>query len=384
MGKKNVLVIISRYKPAFGGQQSYVHEILGKFDQNKFQIDLLCCKKNADEEPIYDDVDRKFSIFQLDALFLGGLFPVPKPSWKNLRILLNLFKTKYDIVNTNMRYYTLSLFGSIFSKIKGTKHIHTEHSAYHPHLENKLHSVIGEIVDHTFGTLVVKSADLNIVVSKKTEEFVKHLGGNNIHVIPNSIDPEIFKKKKSNFKSDMKIREDVIITFVGRLVFLKNVQNLINTLHKLENVSRLKLVIVGDGPYREKLEELVNSLNLNYKVLFLGKKNHEEIVEVLNSTDIFVNPSYVEGLPHSVLEAGSIGIPIIASNVGGTNEVIENGFNGFLIEPDDINDLIKKLEKLINDDELRKEFSRRIRNTVIKNFNIHENYKKTEGIFEAV
>ncbi len=122
----------------------------------------------------------------------------------------------------------------------------------------------------------------------------------------------------------------MIITFVGRLIEAKGVQDLIEAYCHLifpKIHPKLELWIIGDGNYRKQLEAQAANCP---SIKFLGEQSHNIVMEYLKQTDIFVNPSYSEGLPTSVLEAASLGLPIVATDVGGTREIIEHRVSGYL------------------------------------------------------
>jgi glycosyltransferase involved in cell wall biosynthesis len=163
----------------------------------------------------------------------------------------------------------------------------------------------------------------------------------------------------------------VTMTFIGRLVYGKGVQDLILTFPEIMNESKVKLLIIGDGSYKPDLERLAKNVNKG-NILFEGQKNRQEIAEILSTTDIFVNPSYSEGLPTSVLEAGAAGLPIVATDVGGTREIIEDGKSGFLVPAGDTQALKEKVCQLIKDKQLREDFGSNIQQFVKKNFDWDE------------
>jgi glycosyltransferase involved in cell wall biosynthesis len=141
------------------------------------------------------------------------------------------------------------------------------------------------------------------------------------------------------------LKTQIKIITVARLVPWKHVDRIIEVISQLENVG---LVIVGEGDLRKSLENLVNKLDIQNKVYFAGKKNNVETLALMASCDIFILNSSYEGLPHVVLEALGLGLPIIATAVGGTPEVIKNGENGFLIPPLDNQKLSEAILSLID------------------------------------
>jgi glycosyltransferase involved in cell wall biosynthesis len=115
---------------------------------------------------------------------------------------------------------------------------------------------------------------------------------------------------------------------VGRLVPWKQVDQIIQAIAQCDGVG---LVIVGDGPEHRRLEELVHAWDLADRVYFAGRRSKAETFSLMAACDLFVLNSTYEGLPHVVLEALSLGLPVVATAVGGTPEVVRNGENGLLI-----------------------------------------------------
>ena len=123
------------------------------------------------------------------------------------------------------------------------------------------------------------------------------------------------------------------------------------------------LLIVGEGPYKNRLMKIAQGSGCR-DIYFLGARTQEEIVNILNATDIFVNPSYSEGLPTTVIEACAVGVPVIATDVGGTREIIREGVNGFLISPQDQKMLYSRIYDVLRKKDEWKNKKNRIRESV--------------------
>jgi glycosyltransferase involved in cell wall biosynthesis len=136
-----------------------------------------------------------------------------------------------------------------------------------------------------------------------------------------------------------------IIT-IARLVKLKRVDLIIEAVAQVPDV---ELVIVGDGPERAALSRLTNELRVNGRVRFTGQVPHSEISDLLTHCHLFVLASTYEGLPHAVLEALSVGLPVVATRAGGTPEVVIDGVNGRLVPSNDRQSLVDALRTLIED-----------------------------------
>jgi glycosyltransferase involved in cell wall biosynthesis len=120
-----------------------------------------------------------------------------------------------------------------------------------------------------------------------------------------------------------------------------------------------------------------------WNIKFLGERTQPEVIEILKQTDIFVNPSYSEGLPTSVLEAASLGLPIIATDVGGTREIIEHMKSGYLIKPG-IDDLYIALGFLLRQRAKGNEMGRQAKLTAKQKFNWDTIVKQYEKVFDRL
>jgi glycosyltransferase involved in cell wall biosynthesis len=116
----------------------------------------------------------------------------------------------------------------------------------------------------------------------------------------------------------------------GRLIALKSVDRLIGAVAQIDGIG---LVIIGDGPERSQLEQMARRLGIGERVYFAGQRSREETLALMAACDLFVLNSIHEGFPHVVLEAMSVGLPVMATAVGGTPELVRDGENGSLISP---------------------------------------------------
>jgi teichuronic acid biosynthesis glycosyltransferase TuaC len=164
-----------------------------------------------------------------------------------------------------------------------------------------------------------------------------------------------------DFSSDRNVRKirrgalgiadtDKVLIFVGNLIKTKGVFELLEAFISLSASRRdLYLIMVGKGAEQKKIRNIIESASLENRIILTGKVPHNEISSWLNAADLFVLPTYYEGLPNALLEAMSCGLPVIATRVGGIPEVIEDGRNGVLIEKQNTNALSRAIEYLIND-----------------------------------
>ena len=117
-----------------------------------------------------------------------------------------------------------------------------------------------------------------------------------------------------------------------------------------------KFVLVGDGVLRKKLEKLVSEYKLGQEVILTGWR--DDIQLILSSLDVFVLTSRWEGLPVVVLEAMAAGLPVVATNTGGVSEIISEGRTGYLVDPDDVKSMSKRVVELLENVQLRNEIAK--------------------------
>lgn len=191
----------------------------------------------------------------------------------------------------------------------------------------------------------------------------------------NGVDTEFFKNTKTldekelirdKFKIDKK---DFVITFVGRIVKDKGINELIEAFINLsKKYNNLKLLLVGDyeehlNPIKKENKILIDSLD---SIITVGFQN--DIRDFLSITDLFVLPSYREGLPNSLIEAGSFGIPLLATNINGCNEIIDDCITGILVEKKSAKKLEEAIDKLLEDKELYNSIKLKVRDRIIEKY----------------
>jgi glycosyltransferase involved in cell wall biosynthesis len=164
------------------------------------------------------------------------------------------------------------------------------------------------------------------------------------------------------------------------LVPWKRVDEILVAVAAIEGVG---LVIIGDGPERPRLEERVAALGLSGKVYFAGQRDHTEALSLMSQCDLFVLNSTYEGLPHVVLEALMLGLPVVARSVGGVPEVIRDGENGCLIEETSGEDLLPALIKLVSSPADRETLAAGARQG-LQRFTFLEMVKTTESLLRSV
>ena len=238
---------------------------------------------------------------------------------------------------------------------------------------------------------VLKKADFCTVNSQATAyEIVRRFPEyqDKIRIIPMGVDTKLFSPKnvKSKFRQH---KNRKIILFAGRLNEQKGVEYLIKSMAIVnQKIKNAKLLIIGQGEYRNKMQKLANSLNLS-NVEFLGPIPHKNLVDYYNLTDVFVLPAVTskigtEGQGLVLLEAMSCGKPVIGTDTGGIRFIIKNNENGLLARERDENDLAENIVKVLSNNKLKQKLSNNGIQFVKDNYSWNRIVKKFNRLYKEL
>lgn len=201
---------------------------------------------------------------------------------------------------------------------------------------------------------VAKRALKVVVPSKYLGRIVSQWGvaKKNIEVVYNGIEAETVGLKQV-IRGLLKFKGKLVMS-TGRLVPWKGFATLIRV-HALlaTKLPDLKLLIVGSGPDEKKLEGLTKELGVEDSVIFTGSVDRAVALRYMRAADVFVLNTHYEGFSHVLLEASTVGVPIVTTRVGGNPELIEDNVNGYLVKPDDEATLAHRIEKLLESPDTR-------------------------------
>lgn len=309
-------------------------------------------------------------------------------------IKLNYFKGPKSLLKT-VGYFLEELV--LLTHLKKLKVSHV-----HIHFANPAASLILPINKHTdinyslsvHGPEIFYNTDKNLLEEKfRDAVFIRGIGffcrsqimrfldtkqWEKIHMVPCGVDPEIYSR------SEVPRNEIVNIVSVGRLIPSKGQIIILKALNRLAKKGlNFKLNIIGGGIDDSLLKSYSKENELESYIFFLGVRSREETKELLKNMDIFTLPSFAEGIPVSLMEAMSMEIPVISTVINGIPELIQDGKNGFLVMPSDVEGLSEIFEKLILDDVLRKKIGQEGRKIIKNKYNIYKSANKMVELFKT-
>lgn len=215
-------------------------------------------------------------------------------------------------------------------------------------------------------------ADKIICVSEANRKFLQALNiRKKIDVVYNGIKIDNFRnvQVKSDFRKEYGINGELVVTSIGSLIPRKGMDIFLRAAKEiLNNIPNVRFVIVGGGDIK-KYEQLARDLGIFDKVILTGLLK-DYPYHILKATDLYVSASFAESFGLSVAEAQIIGIAVVATEVGGIPEVVQDGRTGLLVEPGDYRKLALAIERLLLDENLRKKFSLAGQQWVSKQFEL--------------
>lgn len=274
------------------------------------------------------------------------------------RTARNLLQTM-DIVHIHHPFISGSL-AMRFCRPRGIPIVFTNHTRYDLYAQAYLPMLPGAVSETALDAYLssfCRSCDLVIAPSKGIQHVLAGYGiVDRVVVLPNGVDIQPYMDcdqpmDRDNFGYD---KNDIVLVYVGRIGPEKNLPFLLRAYAGVaQAVEQAKLLIVGEGPERENLEDRLNHMGLNKYVTFTGRIPYEQVPAFLAMADIFVTASASEVHPLSVIEALATGLPVLGIDSPGVGDIIEDGINGQLVSQGDISAYTAKLTRLIVDRELR-------------------------------
>jgi len=357
------------FNMGFGGTEQVIRQLVTNLNKDRFHNEIACI--DGEVGAIGRALETEYGIKHHARQRASGF------DLKTILWLRHLIKSgKFDIVHCHQ--YSPYAYGWFAHWGTGAKVVFTEHGRFHPDHHRKKAKLINPFIARTSHQLVaISSATRDALVEY---EYVPR---DRISVIYNGIAPlEVTEKKRSVLKDELGIKaEETVIGTVARLDAVKNqVLMLKATRTLLDQDVPVRLVLVGDGPERDNLEKLAAELNLRESVIFTGFQ--AEPADYLSLMDIFLLPSFTEGTSMTLLEAMSLGIPTVATRVGGTPEIVADGETGKLVESDDLPAFTRAIQELLQAPDALSKMSQQARRRFEERFSAEQMVQKYEHCYQ--
>ena len=344
------------YLPTFGGVEQVMYELAKRQAKEGHEVHVYCCDSDKNQRiKIKQETIEGIKVHRLPYWFRLSLstFIWPSLIWK--------FKGNFDIIHTHVSGHAYILFAGLISKLRKYRHIHTTHcpwagAEFRPFILRPflfLNNLFFNKLSFKFVDKIIAITPWELdILNKYAKDKTK------IKVIPNGVDKILYRKvKKNSFKKKNSIKEKNLVLFFGRLNPTKGPEMLAKAAISITK-KRKDIAFVWVGPDEGKAEEVKRLIKPYKNMKYLGPiRGKEKIAEMYQAADIYVLPSYREGLPLTLFEAMASGLPIVASPVNGVPYEMKEKENGFFADYGDLKKLEGNILKIIDNLGLAKQIS---------------------------
>lgn len=389
----NVLVISHMYPSTSNMVMGiFVHKIVKKLIEKGCNVKVICpvpyvpylLKDVARFKKFYtipkqDIIDGVEVLYPRYIDFPKGLFLENSGYfmyWGIKKTIKELRKTfKFDIIHAHMAIpvgFSAMLLNKIY-KVPLVVTIHGQDFQYTIQKNEACRRNEFKVLSFSDSIITVSNKLKNIV---KSESFI-----DKVSVINNGINPEELDLDDN----ECKYIDSRILLSVASLIKTKGIDINLKAVSKLiKKYPDIKYYVIGGGEEEANLKNLAEELHIKDSVVFLGRLPHKEVMKYMGKSSIFVLPSWQEGFGIVYIEAMAHGKPVVAVRGEGIEDVIVHGENGFLVEPQDVDDVVKVLDFILENAEKAAEIGVNARKIVMNNYTWQRNAEKTIDIYKSL
>jgi 1,2-diacylglycerol 3-alpha-glucosyltransferase len=353
-----ILITTDTYSPMINGVVTSVKNLYKELKSNGHDVKILTLSHTGNE--IVDG-----DVYYVKSIPIG-VYPDARVKFPLYNKLINeVIKWRPDVIHSQTEFSMMLVSRYIANKLK-VPHIHTYHTMYENYLDYLLGGkIINKNISAKITKKILNSLDGVIAATNKTKNVLLSYGVSKpIYVVPTGIDLSKFQQKfsvedKQKLMLDLQIsQDDRIIVYVGRIAEEKNISEILTLLPDVTKVhKKVKLLIVGGGPYLDNLKDEVKNQNLEENVIFTGMVSSEEVYKYYKLAEIFVNASTSETQGLTYIEALSSGCPVVCKYDPCIDGVIEQGNNGYSYK--EKGEFTSYINEILSDTNLRDRMSKK-------------------------
>ncbi len=377
-----IAMLVPYFFPHFGGTEKYVKDLSIELANRGHEVTVISNnvpkEANAPKEEFSDGIRIK----RLDAI---NLVYLPISFQFNLKML-----DGFDVVHTHCPPFGFVRAVRDRLKIPHVVTYHCDTTMSEKFLGIKMPKFVikgVELFTNLYAKLILPKVDAIITTTESyaaTSPVMKHFPH---YAIPIGIHYELFdaSRQKQNLTDEK--RDSKKVLFLGRLAANKGIDYLVHAIPiVLKEVPDAKFVICGEGEEKQYIESYIDKIGVRKHIEFRGKVNLDEMVELYSTSAVFVFPSInrLEAFGIVQLEAMSCYTPVIASDIPGVNNVMENGKSGLLVKPRDPDSLAQAIIKVLKNPEMAREMGRYGRKLVEEKYNWKSIGDKIEEVYKIV
>ena len=382
---KRRIKVLQVMESVVGGTRKHLLSILGGIDRTRFEVEVACPRVRhtaRDDTSFYDEavaldipvhiVDMRRSIsLTSDLRATAALYQLIR-------------REQYDIVHA--RSSKGGILGRTAAKLCKSKTVYTPHGFYFLNTDSAVQRRFYVGLEQVAGRLTDR---LIAVSDSEAQEAIKNriVPPQKIEVIPNAIDSQSVRfdpDMRRQVRRKFDIGDDALVLgTASRFIPQKDPATMVRAVRQVVDIfPQVQFIWCGEGELRAETETLAEQLNLTPNFHFLGFR--KDVLDIVNSFDIFVLSSIFEGLPWVLLEAMALERPTVATNVVGNQDVIRDSWNGLLVPPRNPTALADAICRLITNESLRSSTSKNGREWVMENFSLQMLIQRTEDVYYSL
>ena len=378
-----VCLVTHFFPPHVGGIEKVSYEQSKRLTQSGFEFDVLTSKTEGQtRHPI-----KGINVYAYPSLKFADRFGVPYPL-----LTVDAYKLfaktirNCDLVHAHGHVYLSSCLAGMLAKKYNKPFIVTQHNTYIDY--KSWLNTVETLNDIIIGKSVLKRADRILTVSKETMKYVLSLGADKTKtsVMYNGVDTSCFQSaNKKQSRQKLGLPQDRKIVFSARrLVYKNGLDTLLESAQVLaKNHPEVLFVVAGKGPSRSLIEDRIQELGIQKNIQLAGFVPDELLPVYYGAADLFLLPSASgEGLPLVLFEAMSCGLPVVATTVGGTPEIVEHMQNGVLVPPQDPQAMADGMCKLLADNQTTIEIGKQAKEYILNKLSWKENARQLLQVYQ--
>jgi len=384
MSQTSLCIVTHTFLPHVGGIERVVYEQCKRLMQKQFEPMVLTHRNYTARNYVFDGIKVKC----YDSMNIGFRLGIPYaiPHVSSFKTFLETVKSN-DLIHVHGHPYLSSFLAAKIAKRYGKPLVLTQHNTFIEY--NNIWDSAEKLNDLAIGKQVLKEADKIIAVSNATRNYVLSLGADpeKTLVLHNGVDLNRFKPLL-NVKGEMRMKlgiseDEYVVLTVRRLVYKNGVDTLLESAEiAVKKNPKLVFVVVGKGPDFEEVKERIAQLGMQRNFRLTGFVSDEDLPFYYNVADLFALPSKSgEGLPLVALEAMACGLPVVATDVGGTSEVL-NADYGKLVPPNSPVSLAEAVLEFSRKDLAT--LKKKLRTMVEQKYSWERNVTKLSKIYEEL
>jgi len=369
MGKTGILYIIPLLF-GYAGTERHLLALTSSLDRSRFTPHVACFRSSSKVIQDFQEAGVPCTTFEMTRIYgidaLKNALKIRRYIMENNISILQTFHPKAD------------LYCPLVGKLSSVPLIISSRRdlGY-----NRSNIVVQKFINR-FVDWIIAPSDIVREFTMRQEKVPE----SKFRIIYNGVDTDHYKPLEN--KKDMRLKlglpeKGTIVVNVSNLYKIKGVDLFIRAARSVADViSDTVFVIIGDGREKQNLLDLTAELGMGDRIIFTG--NIANVVEYLGSADLYVCSSLSEGFSNSILEAMAMGLPVVATDVGGNPEAVTNGVTGFLVEKGHVTDIAEKIISILRDPELGSSLGRCGRRVTEEKFSLKKMIREYEGLYSEL